>query len=158
MVDTFDRKTRSRIMQGVRTSRTEPEERLASALKALGMRFCQNDARIFGTPDFVFRRARLVVFVDGDFWHGRSWFDDGSAPATNSEFWIGKFERNQRRDRLVDRELRRRGWSVLRVWGSDARKDATGCAKRVRLRLRRCLRGCSPASSLTKRRSRAKNR
>src|SRR5439155_816199 len=137
-------------------SRTEPEERLANALRGLGMRFCQNDTRIFGTPDFVFRRARLVVFVDGDFWHGRSWFQAGSAPATNSDFWIGKFERNRRRDRLVDRELRRRGWHVLRVWGSEARKDPTACAKRVRLRLRRCLRSCSPASLLTNRRSGAK--
>jgi DNA mismatch endonuclease (patch repair protein) len=137
MADMFDKKTRSRIMQSVRTAQTEPEERLAVALKALSLRCRRNDVRIFGTPDFVFRQPRLAVFVDGDFWHGRSWFQDGVAPATNADFWIGKFERNRRRDCLVNRELRRCGWSVLRLWGSDVRKDPVASARRVRARLRR---------------------
>ena len=116
MPDMFDKKTRSRIMRAVRTAETEPEERLAVALKAVGLRFRRNDAKIFGTPDFAFRKVRLAVFVDGDFWHGRAWLDYGAAPATNAAFWIGKFERNHQRDQLVDRQLRRTGWSVLRLW------------------------------------------
>jgi DNA mismatch endonuclease Vsr len=140
MADMFDKKTRSRIMRAVRTAETEPEERLAVALKALGLRFRRNDARTFGTPDFVFKQARLAVFVDGDFWHGRSWFQDGAAPATNADFWIGKFERNGRRDRLVNCELRRGGWSVLRLWASDVRKNSVSSAGMVRARLRRLAR------------------
>lgn len=127
-------------MRTVRTAGTEPEERLAVALKALGLRFRRNDVHLFGTPDFAFRQARLAVFVDGDFWHGRAWFEDGAAPATNPDFWIGKFERNRKRDRLVARELRRRGWSVLRLWASAVRKDAIASAGRVRARLRRVTR------------------
>jgi DNA mismatch endonuclease Vsr len=137
MTDMFDKKTRRRIMRAVRTAETEPEERLALVLKAQGLRFRQNDPRIFGTPDFVFTRARLAVFVDGDFWHGRLWFQSGSAPATNADFWIRKFERNHKRDCLVNRELRRRGWSVLRLWGSDVRKNPTASARKVYARLRR---------------------
>lgn len=140
MADMFDKKTRSRIMRAVRTAETEPEERLAVALKALGLRFRRNDARIFGTPDLVFGQARLAVFVDGDFWHGRLWFQDGAAPATNGDFWIAKFERNHRRDRLVNRELRRGGWSVLRLWASDVRKDPVASAGRVCARLQRLAR------------------
>jgi DNA mismatch endonuclease Vsr len=140
MADMFDKKTRSRIMQSVRTAETEPEERLAVALKALGLRFRRNDVRIFGTPDFVFREARLAVFVDGDFWHGRSWFQAGVAPATNADFWVRKFERNRQRDRLVNRDLRRCGWSVLRLWGSDVHKNPVASAGRVRARLRRLAR------------------
>jgi len=140
MADMFDKQTRSRIMRAVRTAETEPEERLAVALKALGLRFRRNDARIFGRPDFVFRRARLAVFVDGDFWHGRSWFQEGTAPATNADFWIDKFERNRRRDRLVNCELRRGDWSVLRLWASDVRKAPIASAGRVRARLRRLAR------------------
>lgn len=127
-------------MRAVRTAKTEPEERLGVALKALSLRFRRNDTAVFGKPDFTFRQARLAVFVDGDFWHGRAWFEDGAAPATNTEFWIDKFERNHQRDRLVDRYLRRSGWSVLRLWASGVRKDPAASASRVRARLRRLTR------------------
>ena len=144
MADVFDKETRSRVMRAVRTAETEPENRLATALRALGLRFRRNDAQILGTPDFAFQKARLVVFVDGDFWHGRPWLQDGVAPATNAEFWIGKFEGNRRRDRLVDRKLRRDGWSVLRLWGSDVTRNAEASAQRVRARLRRLARSGRP--------------
>jgi DNA mismatch endonuclease (patch repair protein) len=140
MADMFDRQTRTRIMKAVRTAETEPEERLAFALRELGLRFRRNDRHVFGKPDFAFRALRLAVFVDGDFWHGRAWFERREAPATNPEFWIGKFERNAKRDRLVERELRRSGWSVLRLWGSDVRREALVAARRVRDRLRRLAR------------------
>lgn len=135
MVDVFDKQTRRRIMRAVRTSETEPEERLAVALRKVRLQFRRNDRTLFGVPDFAFHTAKLAVFVDGDFWHGRTWFRDGAAPATNADFWIGKFERNRRRDRLVDRELRRRGWSVLRLWASDVRKNATQSVVKVQGRL-----------------------
>jgi DNA mismatch endonuclease (patch repair protein) len=140
VTDVFDKKTRSRIMRTVRTSDTEPEKKLAAALKALGVRFRRNDVKVFGKPDLVFRKARLALFVDGDFWHGRTWFEDHAAPATNADFWIRKFERNRLRDRLVNRNLRRAGWSVLRLWGSDVRTDPVASARRVQNRLRRVTR------------------
>lgn len=140
MPDMFDRKTRSRIMRAVRTAATDPEERLAFALKAIGLRFRRNDQRTFGRPDFVFLKHRLALFVDGDFWHGRSWFEKRAAPSTNSDFWVRKFERNRARDRVVDRTLRRTGWSVLRLWGSDVRRAPTASAARTRARLNRLAR------------------
>jgi DNA mismatch endonuclease Vsr len=127
-------------MRTVRIAGTEPEERMAAALKVYGLRFRRNDPEIFGKPDVVFRRARLAVFVDGDFWHGRAWFEAGAAPATNADFWIGKFERNRRRDKLVDRELRSSGWSVLRLWASEVRREPAASVARVRARLRRLAR------------------
>lgn len=137
MTDVFDKRTRARIMRAVRTAETEPEELLAVALRAAGLRFLRNDKAVFGVPDFVFRKAKLAVFVDGDFWHGRAWFKSGAAPATNSAFWISKFERNRRRDRLVTRELKRTGWTVLRLWSSDVRKNSVLGAVRVHKRLQR---------------------
>jgi len=144
IVDMFEKAVRSRIMRAVRTAETEPELRLGAALKAMGLRFRCNDPRVFGKPDFTFRRIRLAVFVDGDFWHGRAWFADRQAPATNAPFWINKFERNHLRDRIVDRELRRSGWSVLRLWASDVRKDAASSGQIVRARLRRLARAGRP--------------
>lgn len=131
-------------MAAVRTAATDPEERLAAALKAIGLRFRRNDPHVFGKPDFAFRRIRLALFVDGDFWHGRAWFESGAAPATNPDFWIGKFERNRARDRLVDRALRAKGWSVLRLWGSEIRKAPSASAGRVRARIRRLARESRP--------------
>jgi DNA mismatch endonuclease, patch repair protein len=144
MADVFDRATRVRIMKAVRTVATDPETRLAAALTLLGLRFRRNDRRVFGKPDFCFHRARLAVFVDGDFWHGRAWFDAGVAPATNAAFWIAKFERNRVRDRTVDSELRGAGWSVLRLWGSEIREAPGSAAQRVRARLRRLARTGRP--------------
>lgn len=144
MADMFDKKTRRRIMRTVRTAETEPEDRLAEALDAIALPYRRNDVEVFGKPDFAFSEAQLAVFVDGDFWHGRDWFENGAAPATNAEFWIAKFERNRRRDRTVDRELRRSGWSVLRFWGSHVRKDPVAAAARVRRRLRRLARAGRP--------------
>ncbi len=137
MTDVFDKRTRARIMRAVRTAETEPEELLAVALRAAGLRFRRNDKAVFGVPDFVFRKTKLAVFVDGDFWHGRAWFKSGAAPATNSAFWISKFERNRRRDRLVNRELKRTGWTVLRLWASEVRKNSALSAARVLTRLQR---------------------
>ncbi len=126
-------------MRAVRTAATEPEERLAIALKALGLRFRRNDPKVFGKPDFAFRESQLAVFVDGDFWHGRAWFENGAAPATNAEFWVGKFERNRRRDHVVNLTLRKIGWAVLRLWGSEVRKAPAASASKVRTRLRRLV-------------------
>jgi DNA mismatch endonuclease (patch repair protein) len=73
-------------------------------------------------PDFVFRQARLAIFVDGCFWHGCP--KHGTQPAGNRSFWKKKFARNQTRDRLVNRALRRAGWRVLRIW-EHALRQAT---------------------------------
>jgi DNA mismatch endonuclease (patch repair protein) len=65
-------------------------------------------------PDFVFRRVRLAVFVDGCFWHGCP--KHATQPKNNRAFWRRKFSANKQRDALVTRTLRRRGWRVLRIW------------------------------------------
>ena len=65
-------------------------------------------------PDFVFRRERVAVFVDGCFWHGCP--RHGTRPKQNGRFWREKIERNQARDARVTRALRAQGWKVLRLW------------------------------------------
>jgi DNA mismatch endonuclease (patch repair protein) len=73
-----------------------------------------------GKPDFVFASSKLAIFVDGCFWHGCP--QHGRSPTSNTEYWQTKLKRNQVRDRLVSRTLRKGGWSVLRVWEHDLRK------------------------------------
>ncbi len=70
--------------------------------------------RVFGSPDFVFQKGKVAVFVDGCFWHGCR--KHATAPTNNGAFWAAKLARNKARDRLVGRVLKQRGWRVLRVW------------------------------------------
>jgi len=88
-------------------------------------------------PDFVFRRARLALFVDGCFWHGCP--QHGTQPKGNAAFWRRKFSRNKKRDRLVTRTLRKSGWRVIRIWEHTLRWAARKPQNEARL-LRRIRR------------------
>jgi DNA mismatch endonuclease (patch repair protein) len=86
-----------------------------------------------GRPDLVFARARVVVFVDGDYWHGRRWAARKRklAQGANAAYWINKIEGNRKRDRLNNRRLREVGWTVLRFWETDIAKRADAIAHKV---------------------------
>jgi DNA mismatch endonuclease, patch repair protein len=89
---------------------------------------------VFGRPDFTFRRVKLALFVDGCFWHGCS--EHGRSPVANASYWMPKLLRNQERDREVSRELRKRGWTVLRIWEHEL-ADLERTRRRVVNSLRR---------------------
>ncbi len=91
------------------------ELKLATILRAKGITGWRRHQRLPGRPDFVFRRARLAVFVDGCFWHGCRWHC--RVPQANREYWQRKIARNAARDRRTGRILRAQGWRVLRIWG-----------------------------------------
>ena len=91
------------------------ELRMIALFRAHGITGWRRGVALFGKPDFVFRRERVAVFVDGCFWHGCP--RHGTMPASNRAFWKAKFARNAARDREVTRTLRRAGWRVVRVWG-----------------------------------------
>jgi len=71
-------------------------------------------------PDFVFPEPRVAVFIDGCFWHGCPLH--GTKPAGNADFWRAKLAINQARDRFVTKMLRRRKWTVLRIWEHQLRQ------------------------------------
>jgi DNA mismatch endonuclease (patch repair protein) len=87
---------------------------LARLLRDCGISGWRRRQAVFGRPDFVFRKLRVAVFVDGCFWHGCP--KHGRRPKENRRFWSGKISTNQRRDRQVTRTLRQAGWRVLRIW------------------------------------------
>ena len=93
------------------------ELRLIALMRAHGITGWRRNAPVFGKPDFVFRRERVVMFVDGCFWHGCR--RHGTMPAGNRAFWKAKLSRNSERDRQVTRGLRQAGWTVLRIWEHD---------------------------------------
>lgn len=85
-------------------------------------------------PDFVFRRVRLALFVDGCFWHGCP--RHATQPKGNAAFWRNKFASNIARDKRVNRALRRAGWRVVRIWECRLRKSPDACLRRIMAALR----------------------
>jgi DNA mismatch endonuclease (patch repair protein) len=114
--DVFTKAKRSEIMSRIRGRGNKATEMaLAKLLRRHGITGWRRNQIIFGKPDFLFRRNRLALFVDGCFWHGcpRCY----RRPKSNRKFWDSKVLRNRRRDRKVCVELRRMGWRVVRIWG-----------------------------------------
>ena len=130
MPDVFTKARRSEVMSLIRSHGNKATElRLAAIFRAQGLTGWRRQMvvnarvatvnrskveRVKVRPDFVFRRERLAVFVDGCFWHGCP--EHGTRPKGNRKFWDMKIARNQERDRRVTRILRKSGWRVLRVW------------------------------------------
>ena len=104
---------------------------LRKELWKLGLRYRTNVSKLKGTPDIVFNKYKLVVFVDGEFWHGYDWEEKKNKIKSNSEFWINKIERNMERDLETNSYLIKHGYTVLRFWENEIKKDLSGCTLRI---------------------------
>jgi DNA mismatch endonuclease, patch repair protein len=104
---------------------TKPEMVLAKLLRRKLVR-----SRLPGSPDFVYPRPRLAVFVHGCFWH-RCPQEDYSLPKSHTAFWRRKFTRNVERDRLNREELESMGWKVIEIWEHEVKVNPAGCAERI---------------------------
>jgi DNA mismatch endonuclease (patch repair protein) len=108
------------------------ELRLISLLRAEKIKGWRRHPALVGNPDFIFRKARVVIFVDGCFWHGCP--KHGRVPKSNQDFWVAKITANKQRDRFVSRTLKLQGWQVLRIWEHDLR--GVSASVRVMSRIR----------------------
>lgn len=131
-MDRLTPEQRKKCMQSNKSVGTKPELVLAKAMWALGLRYRKNSGSIFGKPDFSFKKYKVAVFVDGEFWHGKDWEQRKVEIKGNREFWIAKIERNIRRDMEVTGRLKAEGWTVLRFWSNDVVKNTTYCAEKVK--------------------------
>jgi len=115
MTDIVDKKTRSRMMSGIRGKDTKPELLIRKPLFARGFRYRLHDKRLPGKPDLVFPKYKAVIFIHGCFWHGHDchlfkW------PKTRPEFWKKKINRNMEVDNNNYNKLKEKGWRVLTIW------------------------------------------
>jgi DNA mismatch endonuclease (patch repair protein) len=130
VTDVVDAKTRSRIMSRVRSKDTQLELLLRRALWAAGVRGWRCHVRsVAGTPDLAWPQRRVAVFVDSSWWHGHPsrW-----TPGRHPKGWDEKIARNKARDVEVTESLRRDGWTVLRIWDFELKRDLDACVDRVR--------------------------
>ena len=131
MPDIFTPEKRSWVMSRIRSRDTKIEKRTASLLRKNKLHY-RRFPKIFGSPDFVVEKS-VLVFCDGDFWHGYRYGEKKKPP---KKFWRDKIERNMRRDRTVTRKLRADGWSVVRLWEHDIDRKPDVCAGRITRALR----------------------
>ena len=127
MADIFTPEKRSWVMSRIRSKDTKIEKKTASMLRKNKIRY-RRFPKVFGRPDFVVEK-KVIVFCDGDFWHGYQ-YDKKKKPP--KKFWRDKIERNMERDRKVSRTLRRDGWSVIRIWEHDIEKRPAACLRRIK--------------------------
>ena len=132
MPDVFTKAKRSEVMSRIRgRGNKDTELALAKLFRQNKITGWRRNQPVFGKPDFIFRKVRLALFVDGCFWHGCP--KHGTQPAGNRSFWKKKFARNQTRDRLVNHTLRRAGWRVLRIWEHElGKKNGAQLLRRIR--------------------------
>lgn len=124
----------SEIMTRVKSRDTSPELAFRKALWACGVRYRLHDKTLPGKPDMIVRRARLAIFIDGDYWHGNQWRQRGHesleaqfVSSPRADYWITKIGSNVLRDRRCTAALLKSGWKVLRLWESDIKKDIAAC-------------------------------
>nr|WP_257730318.1 very short patch repair endonuclease [Rhodoplanes sp. Z2-YC6860] len=120
--------TRSRVMSRIRGKDTGPERIVAGLLLAAGLSAEQQVRDLPGRPDFVLRKQRIAIFVDGDFWHGWRF---STWRHKLSEKWEAKIEANRRRDSRNHARLRRSGWKVIRVWQHQIEGDLASVRRRL---------------------------
>ncbi len=118
----------SNNMRRIKSKDTEIEVLLRKELWKRGLRYRKNVLLVYGHPDIAFMASKIAVFCDSEFWHGYDWKERKHDFKVNQEFWHKKIESNIRRDEQVNCELKKLGWTVLRFWGNEIKKDAAGCA------------------------------
>ena len=130
-MDNHTPEQRHKNMQAVKNKNTKIEFLLRKELWSRGLRYQKNSKKVFGNPDIVFIGKKVAVFCDSEFFHGYDWENKQKEIKSNRDFWIPKIERNMQRDKEVNETLEKSGWTVLRFWGNDIKKNLQTCADEI---------------------------
>lgn len=123
-------------MKAVKNSGSKIEVLLQKELWNRGLRYRKNVKNVFGKPDIAFIGKKVAVFCDSEFFHGYDWENKKAEIKSNRDFWIPKIERNMQRDIEVNETLKAEGWTIIRFWGNDIKKNVKECADAVENALR----------------------
>lgn len=130
-MDRHSKEQRRKNMQAVKSKGSKIEIVLGKALWKKGFRYRKNVKDIFGKPDFAFKKYKVAVFCDSEFWHGKDWAKKKSEIKSNKEFWYNKIERSIERDKEVNIKLNEEGWIVLRFWEKEILNETEKCVQIV---------------------------
>lgn len=123
MSDKLTPEKRSWNMSRIKGKDTKIEVEVRKYLFSKGYRFRKNDKRYPGKPDIVLPKYHVAIFVHGCFWHRHEGCKDATTPKTRTEFWLEKFDKNVKNDRIKQEKLRKLGWKVIVIWECEINKD-----------------------------------
>ena len=120
-------------MKYIHSKNTKIEVILRKALWNAGFRYRKNYDKLPGKPDIALTKYKIAIFCDGEFFHGKDWevLNPKLEKGNNPDFWIKKITRNQQRDDEVNKQLLFMGWTVIRFWGNEIKKNPEQCVKVV---------------------------
>lgn len=130
-MDNHTPEQRKKNMQAIKSKDTEIEIILRKALWSRGYRYRKNYKKLIGKPDIVLTKYKIVIFCDSEFWHGKNYKESTDRIGTNSDYWKQKIKRNMERDREVNAKLAEEGWTVLRFWEKEIRKEFDLCMHKI---------------------------
>ena len=132
-MDNLTVQQRRKNMQHIRSKDTEIERILRNALWHKGLRYRKNYDVLPGKPDIVLTKFKIAIVCDGEFFHGKDWemLKSRLLKSKNSKYWIDKISRNIERDDEINKKLLFQGWTVIRFWGKDIRRNVEECVKVV---------------------------
>lgn len=130
-MDILTPEQRRKNMQHIHSKNTSIEVALRKALWHKGYRYRKNYSGLPGSPDIVLMKYKIAIFCDGEFFHGKDWevLKPRLEKGENGEFWVSKISRNRERDDEINKKLLFMGWTVLRFWGAEIKKDTDECVK-----------------------------
>jgi len=128
-MDNLTKEQRRKNMQNIRSAGTKPERLIMRELKRRKIYFASHAESITGNPDIVFRRKKIAVFIDSDFWHGHP--KRCIMPQTNIAYWCAKIARNRKRDKDVNRILKKGRWGVIRLWEYNVKNRFDKCIWKI---------------------------
>ena len=121
MTDVFSESKRSEIMKRVKSAGNKSTElKLIRYFSEHHITGWQRNYDVKGHPDFVFKKRKIAIFVDGCFWHGHDCRN--TRPTTNADYWNKKRQRNIAHDREITDKFTQRGWIVIRIWECELKK------------------------------------
>ena len=132
-VNNLTKEQRHKNMRNIRSSDTSIELMLLKGLWARGFRYRKNYAALPGKPDIALTKYKIAIFCDSEFFHGKNWevLKPRLEKSNNGSYWVKKISRNRERDDEVNKRLLFEGWTVIRFWGDEIKKDVEECVKVV---------------------------
>lgn len=118
-------------MSKIHSVNTTPEIKLRKLLWNLKIRYRLNDKSLPGKPDIVIKKHKIVIFVDGEFWHGYNWDEKRNRIKSNRDYWIPKIERTMARDIENTKKLESMGYTVFRFWEHEIKKNIGACIQKI---------------------------
>jgi len=134
-LDKLTKDQRRKNMKAVKNKDTQIELTLRKALWSKGLRYRKNCLDVYGKPDIVFKKEKIAIFCDSEFWHGYNWGEKKYEIKSNREFWWKKIERNIERDKQVNIYLKNNKWTVIRFWGKEIFYETNKCVEFIEFQL-----------------------